>query len=124
MQPPTTDVPPELAPGDDKRPAVGERCYVIGSYSVTAPVEKQVRVFGRGPAEEWLYDLSGSWEHGIATIGWREPGRTWRDAGAPDDTPGDPEIRMQCFDSRVITSSEVVARASRHVLKRYGWNLP
>lgn len=123
MQPLATDVPPGFGP-DENRPEVGERCYVIGSYSVCADLAEQIKVFGTPPAEEWLHALDGTWGYGIATIAWREPGRTWKDAGAPADTKGDPEIRMQCFDARVITSSREVARTSRHVLKRYGWNLP
>lgn len=123
MQPLPTDVPPGFGP-EENRPEVGDRCYVIGSYSACADLAEQVRVFGKLPPEEWLHALDGTWTHGIATIAWREPGLTWRDRGAPADTPGDPEIRMQCFDARVITASEEVARTPRIVLKRYGWNLP
>jgi hypothetical protein len=123
MQPLATDVPAGFGP-DENRPAVGDRCYVISSYSACAELAEQIRVFGKPPPEEWLHALSGTWGHGIATIAWREPGRTWSSRGAPNDTPGDPEISMQCFDARVITSSLEVARTSRHVLKRYGWSLP
>lgn len=123
MQSLSIDVPPGFRP-DENRPEVGDRCYVIGSYSVCADVAEQIKVFGRGPAEEWLHALDGTWGHGVATIAWREPGRTWKDAGAPANTPGDPEIRIQCFDARVITASLEVARTSRHLLKQYGWSLP